>query len=64
MADVVVTYYERLPESGSLEEAGSEKFDANTSPQAAQEALEAAERWISTDRRHRSYRIERLLPPD
>ena len=64
MADLRVTYYERRPDSGSLEEAGTEEFDANTSPQAAQQALEAAERWISVDRRHRSYRIERLLPPD
>ena len=64
MADMRVTYYERRHESSSLEEVGSEEFDANTSPQAAQLALEAAERWISADRRNRSYRIERLLPPD
>ncbi len=54
MADMRVTFYERRPESGSLYEVKSEEFDANTSPRAAQLALEAAERWISVDRRGRS----------
>jgi hypothetical protein len=64
MADLLLTYFERDVESGSLEEAGREEFDANTSPEAARQALEAGEEWASADRRNRSYRIERLLPPD
>ncbi len=64
MADLRVTYFERQLDSGLLEEVGSEDFEDNTAPLAAQRALDAAEKWIDPDRRNRSYRIDRLLPPD
>ncbi|HEX3831570.1 MAG TPA: hypothetical protein VHW04_06335 [Solirubrobacteraceae bacterium] len=64
MADLHVTYYERTGDDSRLVERGREEFEAATSPRAAQLALEAAERWIEPDRRNRTYRIERLLPPD
>lgn len=63
VAELLVTYLER-GERGALAQRGTETFQAATAPQAGQLALEAAERWIETDRRNRSYRIERLLPPD
>jgi hypothetical protein len=64
MADLHVTYYERIEDDGQLVERGREAFEAGTAPQAAQLALAAAERWIEADRRNRTYRIDRLLPPD
>jgi hypothetical protein len=64
MADLRVTYFERQLDSGLLEEVGSEDFEDNTAPLAAQRALDAAEKWTDPDRRNRSYRIDRLLPPD
>lgn len=64
MADLRVTYFERQLDSGLLEEVGSEDFEDNTAPLAAERALDAAEKWIVPDRRNRSYRIDRLLPPD
>lgn len=64
MADLHVTYSDRTEDDGQLVERGREAFEAGTSRQAAQLALAAAERWTVPDRRNRTYRIERLLPPD
>jgi hypothetical protein len=44
--------------------ARHEDFEDNTAAQAAQRALDAAEKWIEPDRRNRTYRIHRLLPAD
>jgi hypothetical protein len=64
MAEMRVTYFERDETSGSLEEVTREQFSSKTSKRAARAALEAAERWIEPSRRNRTYRIDRLLPPD
>ena len=60
MADLRMTYLEREESSGRLAKVDDEA----TSRQAAELALVAAEAWIEPDRRNRSYRIDRLLPPD
>jgi hypothetical protein len=64
MAEIRVTYYERDESAGVLAEVSHEEFDARTAKQAMLAAVESAERWIGPDRRTRTYRIERLLPPD
>jgi hypothetical protein len=64
MATLRVTYVERLPGSGLPEDVRHEEFEDHTSPEAAKRALEAAEKWIESDHRNRSYRIDRLLPPE
>jgi hypothetical protein len=64
MAEMRVTYYERHEPEGVLEEVQHEEFNAKTSRQAVRAAAESAERWIEPSRRTRTYRIERLLPPD
>jgi len=64
MATLRVTYLDRRSDSGALEEVGHEEFEDHTSPEAADRALEAAQKWIESDLRNRSYRIDRLLPPE
>ena len=59
-----VTYYERDESEGALAEVRHEEFRGRTSKHAVLAAVESAERWIGPDRRGRTYRIERLLPPD
>ena len=59
-----VTYYERDEYEGALAEVSHEQFKGRTSKQAVLAAVESAERWIGPDRRTRTYRIERLLPPE